>query len=124
MSAPTKSSRSERRVVPRYRVYRGSEIVLGPGKAELLQHIGETGSISEAARLMDMSYNRAWLHVKVMNESFKEPLVNSTRGGSTGGGASLTDEGLKVLTLYRQMEKEAEKATADTRDQLKRLMRP
>ena len=123
MSAPTKSTRSERRIVPRYRVYLGSESVLGPGKAELLEHIAETGSISEAARLMGMSYNRAWLHVKVMNESFKEPLVNSTRGGTTGGGASLTDEGTKVVALYRKMEREAEKATADTRDQLKRLMR-
>ena len=92
-------------------MYRGKEIVLGPGKAELLEHIAETGSILEAARHMGMSYNRAWLHVKVMNESFKEPLVHSSRGGNEHGGASLTETGAQVLKLYRQLEGQAEKAT-------------
>ena len=93
MSASKPSARKPTSIVPRFRMYRGKEIVLGPGKADLLGHIAKTGSISEAARLMRMSYNRAWLHVKVMNESFKEALVHSSRGGNERGGAALTDAG-------------------------------
>src|ERR1700755_2387712 len=87
-----------------FRICRGDEIALGPGKAELLAHIAETGSISEAARRMEMSYNRAWLLVRTMNRCFKEPLVHSTRGGDRHGGAELTKFGEQVLKLYRQLE--------------------
>ena len=124
MSAPTKTTRAGKKIIPRYRVYRGTEIVLGPGKAELLEHIAATGSISEAARLMDMSYNRAWLHVKMMNENFKDPLVNSSRGGSAGGGAELTDAGKAILELYRQLEMQAAESTSRTRESLARLLKP
>jgi molybdate transport system regulatory protein len=121
MTSSATSKDSSTRIVPRYRVYRGKEIVLGPGKAQLLRHIAETGSISDAARLMDMSYNRAWLHVKIMNESFREPLVISTRGGTTGGGASLTETGRKTLALYDRLEREAAAATSDARKEIARL---
>lgn len=117
------SAVAEVRISSRYRIYRGEEIVLGPGKAELLAFIAETGSLSEAARRMDMSYNRAWLHVKVMNESFAAPLVNSTRGGAGKGGAELTDAGREVLNLYRRLEAEASKATADTQRALTKWMK-
>lgn len=96
---------------------------MGPGKAQLLGLIAETGSLSDAVRRMDMSYNRAWLHVKVMNESFAEPLVNSTRGGTGKGGASLTDTGRQVLELCRRLEDEAAQATAATRRTLAGLMK-
>lgn len=109
---PASTAVSEVRISSRYRVYCGEEIVLGPGKAELLALIAETGSLSEAARRMDMSYNRAWLHVKVMNESFTQPLINSTRGGAGKGGAELTETGREVLALYRRLEAEAAQATA------------
>src|SRR4051812_11028095 len=87
-----------------FRVYLGEEIALGPGKAELLAHIAETGSISEAARRMKMSYNRAWLLVRTMNRCFKKPLVLATRGGDRHGGAQLTKSGKEVLTFYRRLE--------------------
>lgn len=113
----------EIRIPSRYRIYRGQDIVLGPGKAELLALIAETGSLSEAARRMDMSYNRAWLHVKVMNEAFAQPLVATTRGGAGKGGAELTETGREVLDLYRRLEAEAAAATAATRKALARQMR-
>jgi molybdate transport system regulatory protein len=124
MSVSSKTSGTKRTsIVPRYRMYRGKEIVLGPGKAELLEHIAETGSISEAARLMGMSYNRAWLHVKVMNESFKEPLVHSSRGGNEHGGAELTVTGETALKLYRKIEQEAAKATRAAAAALEKLVK-
>jgi len=98
-------------IAPRFRVYSGDKIVLGPGKAQILAHVAETGSLSEAARLMEMSYTRAWTLVKLMNESFSEPLIESVRGGSAGGGAMLTKTGQKVLALYQQMQSEAQIAT-------------
>ncbi len=119
----TRTGTETRRLLPRYRVYAGEQLVLGPGKAELLAHIAETGSISEAARRMDMSYNRAWLHVKTMNEGFAEPLVASSRGGNAKGGATLTSTGTKVLALYRELVKESVKATRTTWAKLSPLLK-
>jgi molybdate transport system regulatory protein len=123
MSASKPSAKKPTSIVPRFRLYRGKEIVLGPGKAELLEHIAETGSISEAARLMGMSYNRAWLHVKVMNESFKEALVHSTRGGNEHGGAELTAAGAQALKLYRKLEEKSARATKDASTALEKLVK-
>ena len=116
-------AKSQESILPRYRVYQDDVIVLGPGKAELLTHVAATGSISEAARLMSMSYNRAWLHIQTMNENFREPLVTSTRGGSKGGGAVLTPTGQRVLELYQQMEQQAQAATARPRAALLKLLK-
>jgi molybdate transport system regulatory protein len=89
---------------PRIRIFRGGEIVMGPGKAELLAHVAETKSLSEAARRMKMSYMKAWLLVQTMNRCYKKPLVHAERGGRTGGGARLTNYGQRVLACYREME--------------------
>ena len=94
-----------------FRIYFDQEIALGPGKVELLQHIGETGSISEAARRMDMSYNRAWLLVRTMNRCFRAPLVCATRGGDKHGGAELTATGKQVLGLYHELESKVQSST-------------
>ena len=87
----------------RVRILAGSEIAMGPGKADLLDAIADTGSISAAARRMRMSYRRAWLLVHTMNECFAQPLVSAAKGGKTGGGAELTSTGQKVLARYREL---------------------
>jgi molybdate transport system regulatory protein len=56
------------------RVMCGDEIAMGPGKADLLEAIDATGSISAAGRKMDMSYRRAWLLVDAMNRCWAQPL--------------------------------------------------
>jgi len=76
----------------------------GPGKADLLERIAAEGSISRAARAMDMSYSRAWQLVEAMNLAFRKPLVESSAGGKRGGGAVLTRQGEEVLSLYRKMQ--------------------
>src|SRR5215470_9370951 len=86
---------------PRIRILAGSEIALGPGKADLLRAIEDTGSISAAARRMGMSYRRAWLLVRTMNTCFAEPLVEAEKGGRTGGGAAITPAGREVLEAYQ-----------------------
>jgi molybdate transport system regulatory protein len=84
---------------------------LGPGKADLLDGIAETGSISAAGKRMKMSYKRAWGLVEVLNSMFHEPLVLSSRGGAGHGGAELTETGREVLRLYRRMQASAAQAT-------------
>ncbi len=84
----------------------GEEIAMGPGKAELLKAIAETGSISGAARKMGMSYRRAWLLVDTMNRCFKSALVEASAGGSQGGGTQITPLGEEVLARYRALETE------------------
>ena len=96
------TSSSEPRL--RLRIFFGDDVMLGPGKADLLEHIRETGSIAAAGRSMKMSYKRAWSLVEEMNRSYREPLVDSSRGGTKGGGASLTQAGESVLAHYRRIE--------------------
>ena len=57
---------------------------IGPGKADLLQAIGETGSLAEAARTLKMSCRRAWGLVRAMNAAFRAPLVEPLKGGAAG----------------------------------------
>ena len=82
----------------------GPEIAIGPGKADLLDAIAATGSISESARRLGMSYRRAWLLVDTMNRCFSEPVVASESGGSGGGGARVTPFGRRVLARFRGMQ--------------------
>ena len=109
---------------PRLRVLLGASIAIGPGKAELLDAIGRSGSISAAAREMDMSYRRAWLLVEAINAAFVEPLVSTATGGSGGGGAQLTDFGRIVLDRYRRMEQHATAAVAKEFEEFKGLLKP
>jgi molybdate transport system regulatory protein len=83
---------------------------LGPGKADLLEHVAKSGSISAAAKTMGMSYRRAWLLIDDLNSSFKQPVVAKSKGGKGGGGgAMLTPWGNKVLGLYRRIERSAQR---------------
>ena len=79
--------------------------MIGPGKAELLERIDETGSIAAAARDMGMSYKRAWSLVEELNRAFARPLVDSSRGGPGGGGAIVTATGQEVLRRYESLER-------------------
>ncbi len=85
-------------------LYCGDEIAMGPGKADLLDAIAHNGSISAAARVMDMSYRRAWLLVDAMNRCWQEPLVETSPGSAKGGGARLTPMGQSVLQHYRTLQ--------------------
>jgi molybdate transport system regulatory protein len=111
------------KVLLRMRVMSGERIALGPGKADLLQAIAETGSISAAGRQLDMSYKRAWELVETMNRCFVKPLITASKGGRAGGGATLTAHGKRVLAHYRRMEARARRAVAAEMTALRRLIR-
>ena len=117
------SKRESNRLLPRFRVMHRNEPALGPGKADLLMHIKETGSIGNAAAQLSMSYMRAWRLIQTMNRCFREPLVKRRRGGKTGGGAVLTPTGEQVLKLYRRIEAQSQKATNNTWTKMKSFLK-
>lgn len=106
------------------RVRKGDTVAVGPGKIELLEAVREHGSISAAARSLDMSYRRAWLLIDELNQSLKSPATVSEQGGQSGGGCTLTPVGESIVRLYRDVEVQAEKACARQISELIRLMRP
>ena len=94
------------------RVLGARAAALGPGKAELIERIDQTGSISAAARAMGMSYRRAWQLVEALNADFREPVIRTAVGGRRGGGASVTAYGRKLAARFRAMEDKASAAIA------------
>ena len=121
-SKPVKAS-AEATLKPQLRISFRKSIAMGPGKADLLDAIAESGSISAAARKLGMSYRRAWLLVDTMNASFKSPLVETLTGGAQGGGAQVTELGRDVVKRYREMEKKACASVAREMGQFSNLMR-
>jgi len=73
---------------------------LGYGRVVLLERIHEHGSISAAARSMEMSYRHAWKLVDSMNRQSSKPVVEKTTGGRGGGGAKITETGLSAIETF------------------------
>ena len=97
-----------------------SEPAIGPGKIALLEAIASTGSITAAAKLLGMSYRRAWLLVEETNRCLVRPAVQTVAGGKRGGGTSLTRAGVELVQRYRTVERQT--SSAVTR-QLRSLLR-
>jgi molybdate transport system regulatory protein len=94
------------------RVVRGRTRAIGPGKIALLEAIRDTGSISAAARKLRMSYRRAWMLVSDLNRRISKPVVVAAPGGRDGGGTRLSPTGLKLVKLYREIERKALRHTS------------
>jgi molybdate transport system regulatory protein len=102
-------SGSARRESPklRIRVDLSPECSIGPGKVSLLEAIEREGSLSVAARTLEMSYRRAWNLLDDLNQSFTEAVVATSTGGLQGGGARLTDFGRELVKAFRALERAA-----------------
>jgi len=100
----------------------GEHYAMGPGKADLLEAIQETGSISAAGRKLGMSYRRAWLLVDEMNACFREPVVATRLGGPKGGGAVVTDLGQEAVKRYRALQSLAWDAVRHSIREYQRLL--
>lgn len=101
----------------------GDEPAMGPGKADLLDAIDQSGSISAAGRALGMSYRRAWLLVDSMNRCFRDRLVETTAGGGQAKGARLTPAGRDVLARYRLLEARLAAAAGDDLKGLEKFLR-
>jgi len=121
-SAPIKKTGPQ--VQFRMRIRKGETVALGPGKVALLEAVREHGSISAAARSLEMSYRRAWLLIDELNRSLKSPATVSEQGGQSGGGCVLTPVGEEIIRLYRDVEAQAQHACARQITALTKLMAP
>lgn len=97
----------------RFRVDFDDLCSVGVGKIRLLEAIARTGSLSQAARDIAMSYRRAWLLIDSMNADFDTPVISATVGGSGGGGAQLTSFGREIIAAYRELESRLAPLTGD-----------
>jgi molybdate transport system regulatory protein len=90
----------------RFRIDFAQDSNIGPGKIALLEAILNSGSLSEAARGMKLSYRRAWLLLDSLNKSFDKPVSINTAGGAGGGGVVVTEFGVSLIRRYRDLESE------------------
>lgn len=89
------------------------ETLLCKGRLEFLEAIDKTGSISQAARLLGFSYRKAWSLVERTNRAAGRTIIETRSGGPKGGGASLTDDGRKLVALFREFLDENQKMAGD-----------
>jgi molybdate transport system regulatory protein len=90
----------------RIRIDFAENVHVGPGKIALLEAIKSTGSISDAARSLSMSYRRAWMLINSLKQGFSEAVTVSATGGAGGGGARVTSFGASLIRQYRTLERE------------------
>ena len=81
-----------------------SGLKIGSGRARLLAHIEEYGSIVEAAKILNIPYRRAWGIIRDINNNASKIVVVKEVGGSEGGKSVLTDYGKKIVDLYQRAE--------------------
>jgi molybdate transport system regulatory protein len=89
----------------RFRIDLPNGASIGPGKIELLGLVGRHGSISAAARAMNMSYRQAWLKLESLNRALDTPVFDTATGGSHGGGARLTQTGRELVARFRALQR-------------------
>jgi len=94
------------RVSGRLWIESGDETFLSWGRIVLLERIREHGSISAAARSMEMSYRHAWALCDAMNQLAPKPLVEMATGGHRGGGAKLTATGEAAIAEFWRLAQE------------------
>jgi molybdate transport system regulatory protein len=92
--------------VVRFRIDFTEHSSVGPGKIRLLEAIQATGSLSQGARNIGMSYRRAWLLVESLKQSFREPVTVASTGGKEGGGMCVTEFGDALIKNYRELERD------------------
>jgi len=100
----------------------GNAAALGPGKIELIDAIVRAGSISGAAKLMGMSYRRAWNLVDSINHDFSSEIIITSSGGKGGGGAVVTEIGLDIIKRYQKIETKALNSVKEDLDEFSRYL--
>ena len=94
----------------RLKVYVREDMV-GGGKLELLRIVGETGSISSAAKKMGLDYKRAWFLLDTLQRCFKDPLYVTSRGRGVSRGTVLTELGTQLIIRFNKTDKKVKEVT-------------
>jgi molybdate transport system regulatory protein len=98
--------------IVRFRIDFDRDEAIGPGKIALLERIALTGSLSQSARDLKMSYRRAWELLESVNTAFVGKAALTSRGGRGGGGAQLTQFGRELIKSYRAFERDVQARAA------------
>ncbi len=101
----------------------GGASFLGRGRIELLKRIDRDGSISAAARSLNMSYRTAWKHIESMNRITSSPLVTTEIGGSHGGGSRLSPLGKRLIEIFERSSDDLETQAKRMEAEIVRLIR-
>jgi len=120
---PKDTPKSPEQVALRIKIKVG-DVVIGPGKIELLRRINDDGGISAAARSMGMSFRRAWHLIDTLSNAFESPVVETSVGGSGGGGAKLTPLGERLVQEYQTAIDSAASAASPYLDWLGEVSAP
>src|ERR1700744_32933 len=105
-------------IAVRLRIDLGPDCSIGPGKIALLEQIERSGSLSKAARILKMSYRRAWLLLEDLNRTLGQPVTTASVGGAGGGGAHITPFGQHIVAAFREIERASLGAAAQEFDWL------
>ena len=81
------------------------DVLLGEGRVKLLKAIEKNGSLSKAAKSINLSYKKAWTMIDCVNKSAKKPVIESSIGGKGGGGATLTEYGKELIKAFDEINK-------------------
>jgi len=103
-------------VIPGMKLWIASEDgegFFGEGKYRLLSYVQSKGSLSAAAKELNMSYRKAWGDIRKAEEGFGVRLIEKTRGGSGGGSATLTEEGVEIMNMYSEFKEAAFRFTKE-----------
>ena len=77
-----------------------NNIIIGEGRATILEHIDRTGSMNQAAKLMKMSYKAVWSKVKATEKHMNTCIVHTDRKE----GSRLSQEGKDLLEKYKLLK--------------------
>lgn len=83
----------------------GGNVLVGEGRIRLLKAIEKEGSLSKAAKSIDMSYRKAWILLDAINKSAKKEVVTKTVGGHQGGGTLVTPYGKKLIVAFETINR-------------------
>lgn len=98
-----------------------NNVLLGEGRVRLLKAINETGSLSKAAKSLQMSYKKSWTLIDAVNKSAIKPVVTTSIGGQGGGGAKVTEYGLKLIQVFEEINKSCWNHLDDQLDKINTL---
>ncbi len=98
-----------------------NKVLIGEGRVNLLRAIGETGSLSKAAKSLDLSYKKAWQLLDSVNKSSEKPVTINSIGGKGGGGAELTEYGKSLIMVFDDINKNCWKFLDQQLEKIKSL---
>lgn len=98
-----KSSFMSYKIKSRVWIEYDDHVLLGEGRVQLLKAIEETGSLSKAAKTLNLSYKKAWNLIDSVNKSAEKPVTINSTGGKGGGGAQLTEYGKSLIRVFDEI---------------------